>query len=122
MVMKAPEESNVPISPSSSSVHHSGRPDRSSSNPSLPARRRPPPPQSPVRHRHRLHARRLLRLLLLLPENAPVIAVGPRVLLPPRNHGSYGLFKAGSPHLPPHRLLESALTPEERREDRESDE
>lgn len=40
--MKAPEESNVPISPSSSSVHHSGR-SLSSSSPSLPARRRPPP-------------------------------------------------------------------------------
>lgn len=43
IVMKAPEESNVPISPSSSSVHHSGRPSLSSSSPSLPARRRPPP-------------------------------------------------------------------------------
>lgn len=41
--MKAPEESKVPISPSSSSVHHSGRPSLSSSTPSLPARRRPPP-------------------------------------------------------------------------------
>lgn len=42
--MKAPDESKVPISPSSSSVHHSGRPSRSSSMPSLPARRRPPSP------------------------------------------------------------------------------
>lgn len=43
MGMKAPVESKVPISPSSSSVHHSGRPSLSSSRPSLPARRLPPP-------------------------------------------------------------------------------
>lgn len=49
--MKAPVESKVPISPSSSSVHHSGRPSLSSSSPSLPARRRPPLPPWPSESR-----------------------------------------------------------------------
>ena len=57
--MNAPEESKVPRSPSSSSVHHSGSPSRSSSMPSLPARRRPPPRPSESRKSKSNFLRRL---------------------------------------------------------------
>lgn len=55
-------------------------------------------------------------LVLLLPEGAPVVTVGPGILLPPRTSGTRGLFETGTANFPPQWLLKTTLTSEDRRD------